>query len=104
MGTYSDGYGTGRYETGVHMSDIDTAFTTALADVEELPERPGNQDLLQLYALYKQATVGDAAGDRPGMIDFVKRAKYDAWALLAGTSQDDAKQAYVDAVEGLKAG
>ena len=86
------------------MSDVDAAFTTALAEVEELPERPGNEDLLRLYALYKQATVGDADGERPGMMEFVKRAKYDAWALLEGTSQDDAKQAYVDAVEALKAG
>ncbi len=86
------------------MPDIDPAFTTALEEVEELPERPGNEDLLQLYALYKQATVGDVDGKRPGMMDFVKRAKYDAWAELAGTSSDDAKQAYVDLVESLKAG
>jgi acyl-CoA-binding protein len=86
------------------MSEIDTAFTTALAEVEELPERPSNEDLLKLYALYKQSTVGDVDGKRPGMIDFVKRAKYDAWAELAGTSSDDAKQAYVDLVESLKAG
>lgn len=86
------------------MSDIDTAFTTALTEVEELPERPGNDDLLKLYALYKQATVGDVQGKRPGMMDFVARAKYDAWAVLEGTPSEDAKQAYVDLVESLKAG
>lgn len=86
------------------MSDVDTAFATALADVEQLAERPGNDDLLKLYALYKQATVGDVDGKRPGMMDFVKRAKYDAWAMLEGTPQDEAKQTYVDTVEGLKAG
>jgi len=86
------------------MSDIETAFTTAVAEVEELPERPGNEDLLRLYALYKQATAGDVAGKRPGMMDFVKRAKYDAWAMLEGTSQDDAMQAYVDVVKTLQAG
>ena len=85
------------------MSAIESAFTTALADVEELPERPSNEDLLKLYALYKQSTVGDVAGDRPGMMEFVKRAKYDAWALLEGTSPEDAMQGYVDAVEELKA-
>ena len=86
------------------MSAIESAFTTALADVEELPERPSNEDLLKLYALYKQSTVGDVAGDRPGMMEFVQRAKFDAWALLEGTSQEDAMQGYVDAVEELKAG
>lgn len=80
------------------MSD----FETAIAEVKELPEKPGNDDMLKLYALYKQATVGDVEGKRPGMMDFVGRAKYDAWAALEGTSVDDAKQAYVELVEGLK--
>ncbi len=86
------------------MSEIETAFNTALAEVEELPERPDNQSLLKLYALYKQATVGDADGNRPGMMDFVGRAKYDGWAELEGTTPDDAMQGYVDLVETLKAG
>lgn len=85
------------------MSDVETAFAAALQDVEKLPERPDNQDLLKLYALYKQATVGDVDGKRPGMMDFVKRAKYDAWAELEGTPAEDAMQSYVDTVEGLKA-
>jgi len=85
------------------MSDIQDAFTTALAEVEQLPERPGNQDLLRLYALYKQATAGDATGKRPGMVDFVKRAKYDAWSELSGTTREDAMQSYVNMVEELKA-
>lgn len=85
------------------MSEIQDAFATALEEVELLEERPGNQDLLRLYALYKQATVGDASGKRPGMTDFVNRAKYDAWAALQGTSQEDAMQGYVDVVEDLKA-
>ncbi|MDJ0954808.1 MAG: acyl-CoA-binding protein [Acidimicrobiia bacterium] len=85
------------------MSDVETAFAAALEEVENLPERPDNQDLLRLYALYKQATLGDVAGKRPGMMDFVKRAKYDAWAELEGTSQEEAMQSYVDVVEELKA-
>ncbi|MGA9595854.1 MAG: acyl-CoA-binding protein [Acidimicrobiia bacterium] len=85
------------------MSDIESAFTTAVAQVKQLRERPGNDDLLRLYALYKQATSGDVSGDRPGMIDFVNRAKYDAWAALRGTPRDDAIRSYIDVVDGLKA-
>jgi acyl-CoA-binding protein len=85
------------------MSDIETTFSAAVEEVKDLEERPGNQDLLKLYALYKQATSGDVTGDRPKMMDFVNRAKYDAWATLQGTSRDDAMRAYVDVVEGLKA-
>ena len=84
------------------MSDIQNAFTAALEEVEKLPKRPDNQELLRLYALYKQATAGDVSGKRPGMMDFVKRAKYDAWAELEGTSQEAAMQSYVDVVDELK--
>ena len=83
---------------GASMSD----FETAAAEVQELPEKPANEDLLKLYALYKQATVGDVEGKRPGRLNLTGRAKYDAWAALEGTSSDDAKEAYVDLVASLK--
>ena len=86
------------------MSDLADRFAAAAEESKALPERPGNDDMLKLYAFYKQASLGDGAGDRPGMMDFVGRAKYDAWAGVAGMSQDDAMKAYVDLVESLKAG
>ncbi|KUM04423.1 acyl-CoA-binding protein [Chromobacterium subtsugae] len=85
------------------MSDLQTLFTQAQADVKTLSERPDNQTLLQLYALFKQATEGDATGERPGMMDFINRAKFDAWEKLKGQSADDAKQGYVDVVKRLLA-
>lgn len=54
--------------------------------------------MLDLYALYKQATVGNATGDRPGMLDLKGRAKYDAWAKKKGMTKDAAMQAYIDLV------
>lgn len=77
-------------------------FIQAQADSKNLSERPDNMTLLKLYALYKQASAGDAAGERPGMTDMIGRAKWDAWNAIAGTSQDDAMQQYVDLIEGLK--
>ena len=77
-------------------------FDAAVADSKNLPERPDNQTLLKLYALFKQATTGDVEGDRPGMTDFVNRAKWDAWKTLEGKSNDQAMQDYIDLVEGLK--
>jgi diazepam-binding inhibitor (GABA receptor modulating acyl-CoA-binding protein) len=77
-------------------------FTQAQADSKNLSERPDNATLLKIYALYKQGANGDATGERPGMTDFVARAKYDAWAALKGTSQEDAMQQYVDLIDGLK--
>lgn len=77
-------------------------FDQALADSKNLPERPDNQTLLKIYALYKQASAGDTDGNRPGMTDFVARAKYDAWDGVKGTSKDDAMQQYIDLIEELK--
>ncbi|MER7008984.1 acyl-CoA-binding protein [Dactylosporangium sp. NPDC000555] len=79
-------------------------FERAQADVKQLDRRPGNDVLLQLYALYKQGTQGDVDGGRPGVFDPVGRAKYDAWKALAGTGQADAQQRYVDLVRRLHAG
>ncbi|MFZ6726287.1 acyl-CoA-binding protein [Undibacterium sp. MH2W] len=77
-------------------------FNLALAESKNLPERPDNMTLLKIYALFKQGSTGDATGDRPGMTDFVGRAKFDAWANLKGTSQEDAMQQYVDLINSLK--
>jgi acyl-CoA-binding protein len=84
------------------MSDLNKKFETAAKDAQKLKTRPADEDMLRLYALYKQATVGDATGDRPGAFDFVNRAKFDAWARLKGTDTDKAKKSYVDLVERLK--
>jgi acyl-CoA-binding protein len=77
-------------------------FTQAQADSKNLPERPDNMTLLKIYALFKQASSGDAAGERPGFTDMIGRAKFDAWAQLKGTAQDDAMQQYIDLIEELK--
>jgi len=84
------------------MPDLNKQFETAVADVKTLTKRPDNEDMLRLYAHYKQATAGDVTGDRPGALDFANRAKFDAWAKLKGTDSTKAKEAYVKLVERLK--
>lgn len=85
------------------MSDLKTRFEQAAKDVQALPERPDNDTLLRLYALYKQGSEGDVHGDKPGFFDFVGTAKYEAWTKLKGTDQTDAMQRYVDLVGKLTA-
>ena len=88
---------------GSLMSDLVEEFQAAAIEVKQLPEKPDNADLLKLYALFKQGSEGDAAGKRPGLTDFVGRAKYDAWASVSGMAREDAMRAYIDLVEALKA-
>jgi diazepam-binding inhibitor (GABA receptor modulating acyl-CoA-binding protein) len=78
------------------MSDLTIAFEEAVTKVQALPDRPDNDTLLRLYGLYKQATVGDACGRKPGIFDVVGAAKYDAWAALAGTAREEAMRGYID--------
>lgn len=76
-------------------------FRDAKGRVEKLSSRPSNDQLLDLYGLYKQATEGDVSGSRPGMLDLKGRAKYDAWAKRKGVSKDDAMKKYVELVDDL---
>ncbi len=84
------------------MSSLKAQFEKAVAESKNLPERPDNQTLLKLYALYKQGTAGDVDGSRPGFTDMVGRAKWDAWNELKGTGQEAAMQQYIDLIEELK--
>jgi len=86
----------------IAMSDLASRFQTAVEDSKKLGKRPDNDTMLKLYARFKQGSSGDVEGKRPGFADLVGRAKYDAWAKLKGTAQEDAMQQYIDLVESLK--
>ena len=86
------------------MSEVRDKFESAVRDVKSLPSEPGTAELLELYALYKQATVGDVSGPRPGAFDMRARAKHDAWAMAKGLSTDEAMARYVKLVARLSAG
>ncbi len=80
---------------------LDEQFIKAQEDVKTLSERPSNDKLLKLYALYKQASDDDVHGDRPGGFDFKGAAKFDAWAKEKGKSSDEAKKEYIELVQSL---
>jgi diazepam-binding inhibitor (GABA receptor modulating acyl-CoA-binding protein) len=84
-------------------SSVADKFNEAKARVEKLSRRPSNDQLLDLYAFYKQATEGDVSGSRPGMLDLKGRAKYDAWAGRKGLSKDEAMKKYAALVDKLAA-
>ncbi|KAI8074541.1 acyl-CoA-binding protein [Gongronella butleri] len=77
-------------------------FEAAAEAVKQLNKKPGNDALLKLYSLFKQATTGDC-NTRPGAFDFTGKAKWDAWDAIKGTSQEDAEKQYIAYVNELKA-
>ncbi len=82
--------------------DLMQQLEQAAERAKQLPRKPDNDALLDLYGLYKQATEGDVSGDKPGMFDFVAKAKYDAWEACKGMSTEEAVQAYVSRVDRLE--
>ncbi|PSN52303.1 Acyl-CoA-binding protein [Blattella germanica] len=75
-------------------------FNKAAEDVKNLKTQPTDEELLELYALFKQSTVGEVNTARPGgLLDFKGKAKWDAWSNKKGMSQDEAKEAYITKVQ-----
>jgi diazepam-binding inhibitor (GABA receptor modulator, acyl-CoA-binding protein) len=70
-------------------------FNAAVAKSKELTKRPSNEELLNLYALFKQATEGDLDEPRPGGFDFKAIAKHDAWTSKKGKTKEQAMEEYV---------
>ena len=85
------------------MSDLQKQFEDAAVAVKSLAERPDDNTMLQLYALFKQGSAGDVSGPKPGFFDFVGTAKYEAWEKLSGMAGEDAQQQYIDLVKKLGA-
>lgn len=83
------------------METNNELFETAAEAVKSLEERPDDNTMLQLYALYKQGSSGDVSGAKPGFFDFVGAAKYEAWEKLKGTPQNEAQVKYIDTVKKL---
>lgn len=83
------------------MSDLQTQFEAAVANSKNLTERPDNATLLKIYALYKQATIGDNTEPKPGFSDMVARAKWDAWNSFLGTARETAMEQYIELIAGL---
>lgn len=80
---------------------IEEDFRDAVERSKRLTERPSNDILLKIYALYKQATEGDVKGERPGGFDFKAAAKFNAWEGLKGKPQDEARREYIELIDSL---
>lgn len=83
------------------VSDLQHEFLQAATDIRCLCERPDNDTLLRLYALYKQGLEGDVHGRNPGFFDFIGTAKKEAWSSLQGMPSADAMRQYIALVRQL---
>lgn len=89
------------HTTAAAMRATQEEFEKAVEQLKLLKQDPGNETKLHIYALFKQATQGPCNVSKPGMLDFVNKAKWDAWNALGSLSKDDARKKYVDLVSSL---
>ncbi|XP_005387203.1 PREDICTED: acyl-CoA-binding domain-containing protein 7 [Chinchilla lanigera] len=76
-------------------------FDKAAAEVRKLKSRPEDEELKELYGLYKQAVVGDVNIACPAVLDLKGKAKWEAWNLKKGLSKEDAMRAYISKAKEL---
>lgn len=81
--------------------DLAEQFKSAQEDIQKLTERPSNDELLNIYALFKQATEGDNEEPEPGMFDIKAAFKWKKWTEKKGLSKEEAMQQYIDLVKEL---
>jgi len=84
------------------MADLDAKFEAAAADVKKFTKKPTDEELLELYGLYKQVTVGDNNTSQPWAVQMEARAKWEAWEKNKGVDKKAAQQKYIDVANKLK--
>lgn len=82
------------------MSDT---LNAAEERLRTLTNPPTNEELLQLYGLYKQALLGDCLQSKPGMFDVKGQFKWKAWKDNKGMSQENATEKYLALVDRIMA-
>lgn len=80
---------------------VSKEFEEAKSKLSTLNEDPGSDVKLKIYALFKQATIGKCNTSKPSMVDFVNRAKWNAWNDLSNLSQAEAEKQYISIVNDL---
>nr|CAD2124120.1 unnamed protein product [Meloidogyne enterolobii] len=90
-----------QYSNFKYSSNTSSLFDKAVSDLKNLSKEPNDEIKLELYGLFKQASTGDVKGEKPGMLDFVGRAKYDSWNKNKGLSMDEAKLKYIEIINKL---
>ncbi|TPP67030.1 Acyl-CoA-binding protein ACBP [Fasciola gigantica] len=84
------------------MTTIEEKFAEVAEEVKHLQKRPDNNELLQLYGLYKQATAGDNNTSQPVALRIEAKSKWDSWNSKKGMSKEQAMKEYVEFASSMK--
>ncbi|XP_078142400.1 acyl-CoA-binding protein-like [Centroberyx gerrardi] len=84
------------------MTSLMVKFDAAVTEAKQLKVKLSDAEMLRLYGLFKQVTVGDVNIDRSSIVDDTGKTKWDAWEKEKGKSEEDAIKGYIKFVEELK--
>jgi diazepam-binding inhibitor (GABA receptor modulator, acyl-CoA-binding protein) len=80
---------------------LEEKFIHSSEKIKKSSVKPNQEQLLKLYGLYKQATIGDCNISKPGFFSFEANYKYEAWNSLKGYSKEKSMEEYVSFVNEL---
>jgi len=70
--------------------------------VRSFTKKPSDEEMKEIYGLYKQATIGDNNTSQPWSVQIESRAKWDAWESKKGLDKDTAMEQYIEIVNNIK--
>merc|ERR1712243_303438 len=84
------------YSGSTSTMSLESQFKqTAESLFTEINQTLSNEELKEVYALYKQGSQGDCNTTRPGMLDMKGKAKWDSWNSKKGMAKKEAMEKYV---------
>lgn len=78
------------------LDKLDKEFELSCSLVKLLKKKPTDTEMLDLYSLYKQSTIGDCNIQEPSKLNFTDNSKWQSWNKRNGLTQHNAKLLYVD--------
>ncbi len=81
---------------------LEQDFNTAAEEVKNLTKKPSDKDLLKLYGLFKQSTLGINNEPKPSIFNPTASSKWNAWYENRMLSKNMAKRKYIEIVEQFK--
>lgn len=88
-------------ESGGQEKELTALFEQAASHLPNLVQAASKEQLLYLYARYKQAKVGKCNTSKPGFFDFEGKQKWEAWKGLGDMNPKQSMQEYITAVKNL---
>lgn len=80
---------------------IEERFEIAVEEIKNLPHKPEQHELLQLYGLYKRATVGVCNINKPWGFQIESSLKWNAWNNVSQLTKNQAMTTYIKVVNKL---